>query len=44
MDKNKGGWIQGREVGIAGVVEGVGGKGRKLYLNNNKIQKYLKNK
>ena len=39
MDKNKGGWKQGREVRIAGV--GVGGKGRKLYLNNNKIQKYL---
>ena len=31
MDKNKVGWNQGRD----------GGKGRKLYLNNNKIQKYF---
>ena len=37
MGKNKGGWKQAREVGMAGV---VGGKGRKLYLNNT-IQKYL---
>ena len=29
----RGRWKQGREVGRAGVVEG---KGRKLYLNNNK--------
>ena len=40
MDKNKGEW-QGREVGMARVRGGGGGKGRKLYLNNNKIQKYL---
>ena len=32
MDNNKGGWKWGREVGRARV----GGKGRKLYLNNNK--------
>ena len=36
MDKTKEGWNQGREVGIAGVGGEVGGKGRKLYLNNNK--------
>ena len=29
------GWKQGREVGKAGVVGRRGGKGRKLYLNNN---------
>ena len=40
MDKTKEGWNQGREVGIAGVGGDVGGKGRKLYLNNNK--KFLK--
>ena len=34
----KGGWKQGRELGRAGV----GGKGRKQYLNNNK--KMLKKK
>ena len=32
---------QGREVGVGGLVEKGGGKGRKLYLNSNKIQKYL---
>ena len=41
MDKNKGMWKQGREVGMAGVVGRGAGKGRELYLNNNKIQKYL---
>ena len=35
MDNNKWGWKQGREVGRAGVVRRGGGKGRKLYLNNN---------
>ena len=30
------GWKQGREVGELGWWGGVGGKGRKLYLNNNK--------
>ena len=40
MDKNKGGG-NGREVGMAGVVGRGGGKGRKLDLNSNKIQKYL---
>ena len=30
------GWKQGREVGRAGWWGGVGGKGRKLYLNSNK--------
>ena len=45
MDKNKGWGGNGREVGMAEVVRRGGGKGRKLYLNNNKIQKYLiKNK
>ena len=29
------GWKRGREVGRAGWWGGVGGKGRKLYLNNN---------
>ena len=28
----------GREVGMAGGQAGVGGKGRELYLNNNKIR------
>ena len=41
MDNNKRGWKQGREVGEAEVV-GRGAEGRKLYLNNNKSQKYLK--
>ena len=42
MDKTKGAWIQGREVGIAGVGRGVvGGKGRQLYLNNYKIKKIV---
>ena len=41
MDKTKGRWNQGREVGMAGV--GGRRKGRKLYLNNNTIQKYSKN-
>ena len=42
MDKAKGRWDQGWEVGIAGV----GGKWRQLYLNNNtKREKYeIKNK
>ena len=30
-----GGWKQRREVGRAGVVGSDGGKGRKLYWNNN---------
>ena len=34
------GWKQGREVGKVGVVGRGGGNGRKLYLNNNKNQKY----
>ena len=38
MDKNKGEWKQGRDVGMLGWWGVVGGKGRKLYLNNNKIQ------
>ena len=41
MDKNKGWGGNGREVGMAEVVRRGGGKDRKLYLNNNKIQKYL---
>ena len=32
-------WTKTRRGGDRG---GMGGKGRKLYLNNNKIQKYLK--
>ena len=32
-------WTKTRRSGDGG---GMGGKGRKLYLNNNKIQKYLK--
>ena len=45
MGKNKVGWKQGSEVGTTGVMGRGGGKGRKLYLNNNKIKKYLiKNK
>ena len=37
MDKTKGGWDQGWEVGMAGVGGGVeGGNWRQLYLNNNK--------
>ena len=35
MENNKDGWKEGREVGKAGVLAGVGGKGRKVYLNNN---------
>ena len=45
MNKTKWGRDPGREVGMAGVVGGmVGGKGRQLYLNNNKkiyFQDYL---
>ena len=37
MDKIKGGWNQGREVGMAGVGGVVGGKCRQQYLNTNKI-------
>ena len=33
MDITKGGWNQGREVGMAGVGGAVGGKCRQLYLN-----------
>ena len=45
MDKNKGGERkQGREVGVGGLLEKGGGKGRKLYLNKNKIKKYLMKK
>ena len=36
MDKTKGMWNQGKEVGMAGGGE-VGEKCRQLYLNNNKI-------
>ena len=37
MDNNKGEWWKvGMEVGSAGMVGRGGGKGRKLYLNNNK--------
>ena len=36
MDKTKGEWNQGREVGIAGWRGEMGGKWRQLYLNNNK--------
>ena len=36
MDNNKRVWKQGLEVGRAGVVVMGTGKGRKLYLNNNK--------
>ena len=40
MDNNGGkGGGNGREVGRDGGWAGVGGKGRKLYLNNNKIKK-----
>ena len=35
MDKAKGGWDRGWEVGMARV-RGVWGKWRQLYLNNNK--------
>ena len=37
MDKAKGKWNQGREVGMAGMGGMGGGKCRQLYLNNNKI-------
>ena len=37
MDNNRGG-RNGREVGRAGGWAVVGGKGKKLYLNNNKIK------
>ena len=37
MDKTKGGWNQGRDRGWLGLRAEMGGKGRKLYLNNNKI-------
>ena len=38
MDKTKGEWNQGREVGMAGVGESVGGEMQAtLLLNNNKI-------
>ena len=37
MDNNKGGWKWG-EVERAGDWAEVRGKGRKLYLNNNKIK------
>ena len=36
MDRAKGGWDQGWEVGMAGVGGVVGGKWRQLYLNNKK--------
>ena len=42
MDKTKRGWNQGRGVGMAGMGGMVGGKGRKLYLNNHKILKMKK--
>ena len=34
-DKTKGGWNQGREVGMAGVGGQWAAKWRQLYLNNN---------
>ena len=37
MDKTKVGWIQGKDVGMAGGGSVVGDKCRQLYLNNNKI-------
>ena len=39
MDNNGSGGGNGREVGRAGGWAGVGGKGRKVYLNNNNIFK-----
>ena len=42
MDKTKGGWNQGSEVEMPGVVGEVVGKGRQLYLSNNKKIKSLK--
>ena len=39
MDKTKGRWNQGREVGMAGVRVEIGGKGRQLYLNSKKFKK-----
>ena len=36
MDNYNGWWKQERKVGIAEVVGRCEGKGRKLYLNNNK--------
>ena len=45
MDNNGGGGVKnGREVGRLGVRLGWGGKGRELYLNNNKIRKRKKKK
>ena len=35
MDKAKGTWDHGWEVGMVGVWDSVGGKLRKLYVNNN---------
>ena len=43
MDNNGGGGGEnGREVGRAGGWAGVGGKGRELCLNNNKIREEKK--
>ena len=42
MHKIKERWNQGREVGMAGVGGIMRGKGRQLYLNNNKIKKKKK--
>ena len=36
-------WKQGKEVGRAGVAGRGEGKGRKLYLNNNKKKSMYKN-
>ena len=38
--QKQGGW-KWWEVGMAGVVGRSGGERQKMYLNNNKIQKYL---
>ena len=40
VDKTKGGQDQGWEVGMAGVGEVVGGKWRRLNLNNKKLKKH----
>ena len=44
MDKTKREWNHGGEVGMAGVRGRDRGKGRKLYLNNNKNFLMEKNK
>ena len=39
MDKTKGEWDQGKELGMAGVGAVVGGKCKQLYLNSNNFFK-----